>query len=188
MTNMPVLGQTKECECTMALKEGWLGRYFEDFDVGDIYRHPLGRTISEVDNTWFTLLTLNSNQMHFNAAYAEKSTFGRLVVNSGLTVALVLGMTVSDVSQNAVANLSWDMIRLVHPVFVGDTLYAESVVIDKRESRSRPYAGIVSVRSRGINQEGTVVLTYKRSVMIYKRDAPQDKNIFPISNDPWPED
>ena|ERR1700694_1373677 len=172
----------------MVVKESWHGRYFEDFEIGDCYRHPLGRTISEVDNTWFTLLTLNSNQMHFNAAYAEKSTFGRLLVNSGFTVALVLGLTVSDISQNAIANLSWESIRLVHPVFVGDTLYAESLVTAKRESASRPFAGIVSVRSRGINQDGAVVVTYKRSVMVYKRSAPHDKDYFPISNEPWPED
>src|SRR4029078_6906949 len=119
------------------LKSGWEGRYFEDFEIGDHYQHPLGRTISEADNTWFTLLTLNTNQMHFNAHYAAQSTYGRVLVNSGLTVALVLGISVSDISQNAIANLGWDEIRLPHPIFVGDTIYAESVVTAKRESSSR---------------------------------------------------
>ena len=168
----------------MSIARGWTGRYFEDFEVGDVYQHRLGRTISEADNSWFTLLTMNTNQMHFNAQYAEASTFGRLLVNSGLTLAMVLGMSVADVSENAIANLGWDDIRLAHPVFVGDTLWAESLVVAKRESRSRPYAGIVSVKTRGLNQHGDVCLTYRRSVMVYKRDAPQDKGIFPQANEP----
>lgn len=168
----------------VAVQQGWRGRYFEDFEVGDVYQHRLGRTIGEADNSWFTLLTLNTNQMHFNAQYAEASTFGRVLVNSGLTVAMVLGMSVADVSENAVANLGWDAIRLTHPVFVGDTLWAESLVISKRESRSRPHAGIVAVRTRGLNQHGDVCLTYERTVMVYRRDAPQDKGIFPQATEP----
>lgn len=168
----------------MAIKEGWNGRYYEDFEVGDVYRHPMGRTITETDNIWFTNLTMNTNQMHFNAHYAERSTFGKYLVNSGLTVAMVLGLSVGDVSQNGMANLSWDEIRLTHPVFVGDTLYAESLVIDKRESKSRPYAGIVSVKTRGLNQNGDVVVTWRRSVMVYKRDAPMDKGHFPEAATP----
>src|SRR5215467_3216649 len=171
----------------MAIKESWRGRYYEDFDVGDVYQHLLGRTISEADNTWFTLLTMNTNQVHFNAHYAERSTFGRLLVNSGLTVALVLGMTVSDTSQNAIANLGWTDIMLPHPVFVGDTLYAESRVLEKRESASRPYAGVVSVQTRGLNQAGDVVVTLRRSFMVYKRDAPHDKGLFPAAKAGWPE-
>ena len=171
----------------MAIKESWHGRYYEDFEVGDVYQHRLGRTISEADNTWFTLLTMNTNQVHFNAHYAGRSTFGRLLVNSGLTVALVLGMTVSDTSQNAIANLGWTDIMLPHPVFVGDTLYAESRVLEKRESASRPYAGVVSVQTRGLNQAGDVVMTYRRSFMVYKRDAPQDKGLFPVAKTGWPE-
>jgi itaconyl-CoA hydratase len=167
-------------------RQGVTGRYYEDFRVGDVYQHPLGRTISEADNTWFTLLTLNTNQMHFNAHYAEASTFGRVLVNSGLTVALVLGMSVSDTSQNAIANLGWTDITLPHPVFVGDTLYAESRILDKRESASRPYAGIVGVQTRGLNQAGDVVVTYKRSFLVYKRDAPQDKGLFPAAKTDWP--
>jgi acyl dehydratase len=165
-------------------KAGWEGRYYEDFEVGDLYQHRAGRTISEADNTWFTLLTMNTNQMHFNAHYARNSTYGRLVVNSGFTVALVLGISVADTSQNAVANLSWEEIQLPHPVFVGDTLYAESLVLSKRESRSRPYAGIVSFRTRGLNDRGDVCVTYRRSVLIYRRSATQDKGLFPVATEP----
>lgn len=170
----------------MGIKEGWRGRYYEDFEVGDEYRHPLGRTISEADNTWFTLLTMNTNQMHFNAHYAARSTFGKLLVNSGFTIGLVLGMTVSETSQNAIANLEMTDIRLSHPVFVGDTVYAESRVVAKRETASRPYAGIVTIQSRGLNQDGDVVMTYRRSFMVYKRDAPQDKDHFPNAKQDWP--
>jgi itaconyl-CoA hydratase len=164
---------------------GWRGRFFEDFEVGDVYQHPLGRTISEADNTWFTLLTMNTNQMHFNAHYAATSEFGRLLVNSGLTIAMVLGMSVSDVSQQGIANLEMTEIQLQHPVFVGDTLYAESLVLAKRESRSRPHAGIVTVRSRGLNQNGDVCLTYRRSVMVYKRGRGPDESLFPEARSPW---
>ena len=117
----------------MTLKKVQFGRYYEDFEVGDVYRGPLGRTISEADNTWFTLLTLNTNQSHFNAHYAETTPFGKVIVNSGLTVALVLGLSVFDTSQKAFANLGWDRIQLLKPVFVGDTLYVESAVLTKRE-------------------------------------------------------
>jgi itaconyl-CoA hydratase len=160
------------------------GRYFEDFAVGDVYQHRLGRTISEADNTWFTLLTLNTNQMHFNAHYAEASTFGRILVNSGFTIALVLGMTVSDLSENAIANLEMTDIKLTHPVFVGDTLYAESVITGLRESRSRPYAGLVSAKSRGLNQHGAVCLSYRRTMLVYRRDAEHDKGLFPSAAEP----
>jgi acyl dehydratase len=168
----------------MTVHEARLGRYFEDFAVGDIFQHPLGRTITAADNTWFTLLTMNTNQMHFNDHYSAQSTFGRQLVNSGLTVAMVLGISVLDISQNAIANLSWKDIKLVHPVFVGDTLYAESVVLETRESQSRPYAGIVTVGTRGLNQDGVVCLTYTRSVMVYKRGAEQDKGYFPAPDQP----
>lgn len=168
----------------MAVVQGWNGRYLEDFTVGDIYQHPLGRTITEVDNAWFTMLTLNTNQMHFNAHYAKESEFGRLLVNSGFTLALVVGMTVSDVSQNAMANLGWEEITLPHPVFVGDTLYTESIVLGVRESKSRPHAGIVTVRTRALNQDGDICLTFKRSMLVYKRDAPHDKGLFPQAAEP----
>jgi acyl dehydratase len=166
------------------MDQEWRGRYFEDFEVGAIYRHRIGRTISETDNTWFTLLTLNTNQLHFNQPYAAASPFGSLLVNSGLTLSLVLGMSVSDISENGVANLGWDEVRLTHPVFVGDTLWAESIVTDTRPSKSRPYAGIVSVKTRGLNQNGDVCIHFKRTVMIYRRDAPQDKGLFPVASEP----
>lgn len=163
-----------------------VGRYFEDFVVGEVIRHPLGRTISETDNTWFTLLTLNSNQMHFNADYAAKSMYGKVLVNSGLTICLVLGLTVSELSQNAAANLGFDEVRLPHPVFVGDTLYAESRVLDARESKSRLTTGIVSAYSRGLNQAGDTVVSWRRSFMVLRRDAPQDKGVFPEPKQPMP--
>lgn len=171
----------------MQIKDGWRGRYFEDFTIGDVYQHHRGRTITEVDNSWFTLLTLNTNQMHYNAHYAARSEFGKLLVNSGFTVALVLGMSVQDVSENAIANLGWEDIRLTHPVFVGDTLYAESLITDVRESASRPHAGIVTAVTRGLNQDGDVCMNYTRSVMIYKRAATRDKGLFPVAKDEWPE-
>jgi acyl dehydratase len=158
---------------------GWQGRYLEDFQVGDVYQHALGRTISEADNTWFTLLTMNTHQAHFNAHYAEQMPYGRLLVNSGFTIALVLGQTVSDVSQNAMANLSMTDIVLSHPVFVGDTLYAESICTGVRESASRPYAGVVSTRTRAVNQHGDDVLSFARSAMVYKRGSEYGRQIFP---------
>ena len=166
------------------MRTGWEGRFFEDYTVGDIYQHPLGRTITETDNVWFALLTGNTNQMHFNTHFAESSTFGKPLVNSGFSVALLLGLTVSDVSHNAIVNLGWESIELLHPLFVGDTLYAESIVLDTRESKSRSYAGIVSVRSHGLNQHGDVCLRFKRSIMIYRRDNPYTKNTFPVAKVP----
>jgi acyl dehydratase len=145
------------------------GRYYEDFTVGDIYEHRPGRTISETDNTWFTLLTMNTHPMHFDAEYAKHSEFGRCIVCSPLTVAIMVGMSVTDVSQKAIANLGWKEIRLTHPVFAGDTLTAESEVLDKRESKSRPNAGLVSVRTRGFNQSGVLVCEFDRTMLIAKR-------------------
>ena len=162
-----------------SVKPGWEGRYYEDFEVGDVYRSSVGRTITETDNAWFTHLTLNTNQLHFNRHYAERSRWGRLLVNSTFTLALVTGMSVPDVSQNAMANLGWDEIKLPHPVFVGDTLYAETEVLAKRESKSYPDAGIVKVRTRGINQDGDVVITLVRHVMVYKRGKSPQTGLFP---------
>lgn len=171
----------------MVDREGWSGRFYEDFEVGDVYRHPLGRTVTEVDNIWFTNLTLNTNQVHFNEHYAARSPFGKPLVNSCLTLSLVVGLSVSDLSQNAMANLGWTDIALPNPVFAGDTLYAESRVLDKRESASRPYAGIVTAQTRGLNQEGVVVISYRRTFMVYKRDAPQAADHFPQATAEWPE-
>ncbi|MFC5747238.1 MaoC family dehydratase [Actinomadura rugatobispora] len=155
------------------------GRFLEDFEVGAVYRHPLGRTISEADNTWFTLLTMNTHQSHFNAHYSEGTPYGRPLVNSGFTIALVLGQTVSDISQNAVANLEMTDIRLTHPVFVGDTLYAESICTGVRESKSRPDVGIVSTYTRGLNQDGEKCLSFRRSVMVNRRSSATAGTPFP---------
>ncbi|SEF68315.1 Acyl dehydratase [Thermomonospora echinospora] len=163
----------------MTVHEAGIGRYFEDYTVGDVYQHPFGRTITEADNTWFTLLTLNTNQNHFNADFAARAPYGKVIVNSGLTVALVLGLSVVDMSQNALLNLGWTDIKLTHPLFVGDTVYAESIVTETRESKSRPYAGIITMRTRGLNQDGEEIVSWVRSVMIYKRGATHDKNYFP---------
>lgn len=158
-----------------------LGRYFDDYVVGDTYQHPFGRTISEADSTWFTLLTCNTNQNHFNVDFAKSNPIsqGRIIVNSGFTVALVLGLSVIDMSQNAVANLGWTDIKLTFPVYVGDTLYAESICTDKRESSSRPEMGIITMRTRGVNQDGEEIVSWIRSVMIPKRASGIGQNYFP---------
>lgn len=145
------------------------GRYLEDFVVGDVYEHRPGRTISEADNTWFTLLTMNQHPIHFDAEYAKSSEFGKPIVNSTLTLSIVAGMSVSDVSQKAIANLGWTEIKMPKPVFAGDTLYAESEVISIRESKSRPTQGIVVVDSRAFNQEGDLVMEFRRNILVPKR-------------------
>jgi acyl dehydratase len=146
-----------------------MGRYYEDFTVGDTYKHWPGRTITAADNTWFTLLTMNQHPIHFDEEYAKQTEFGKPLVNSTLTLAIVVGMSVQDVSQNAIANLGWTDIAMPAPVFNGDTLYAESTVLDKRASKSRPTQGIVTVATRGWKQDGTTVMTFKRSILIAKR-------------------
>ena len=170
---------------TGAPKE-WRGRFLEDFDVGDVFRSRLGRTISEVDNTWFTLLTMNTNQVHFNVEYASQTEFGKPLIVSSLTVAIVLGLSVADTSENAIANLGWDEIRLGRPVFAGDTLWAESEVLVVRESRSRPNCGIVEVRTRGVNQRSETVLEFRRSFMVLKRAAGAEvAGTFPRAAEEW---
>ncbi len=153
----------------MAEKSGWRGRFYEDFEVGDVYRHPLGRTVTQTDNIWFTLLTQNTAPIHFDTHYAAQTEFGKPLVDSTFTVALVTGQSVSDISQNVFANLGWDEVRLPHPVFEGDTVYSQSEVLEKRESKSRANVGIVSVRTSGYNQDGTIVITFRRTVMVYRR-------------------
>jgi itaconyl-CoA hydratase len=148
---------------------GWQGRCLEDFTVGAVYEHRLGRTITSADNIWFTLLTMNTNPIHVDHAFASATEFGRPLVNSTLTLALVTGLSVPDVSQNAVANLGWDKVKLPAPVFEGDTLYARSKVLEARPSNSRPNAGIVRIRTVGINQENTVVIEFERTIMVYRR-------------------
>jgi acyl dehydratase len=150
-------------------KHGWRGRFYEDFEVGDTYQHPLGRTVLETDNVWFTLLTQNTAPIHFDRHYASKTEFRRPLVDSTFTLALVTGQSVTDISQNAFANLGWDEVRLPNPVFDGDTIYSQSEVLEKRESQTRSNVGIVRVKTTGYNQEGEVVITFIRTVMIYKR-------------------
>ncbi len=145
------------------------GRYYDDFVVGDAYEHRPGRTITEADNVWFTLLTMNTHPLHFDAEYARKSEFGKPLVASPFTVAVLVGMSVSDVSQKAIANLGWKEIRMTAPVFVGDTLYAETEVLEKRESASRPGQGIVTVKTIGKNQDGVIVCDFIRSMLVPKR-------------------
>ena len=142
------------------------GRYFEDFEVGHTYEHRPGRTINETDNTWFTLLTMNTHPLHFDKEYAKKSEFGKILVNSTLTLSVVVGMSVSDVSQKAIANLGWKEIKLPNPVFVGDTLYSESEVISKRMSKSREHQGIVTIETSGINQNGQTICAFERTMLI----------------------
>src|ERR1044071_5659579 len=167
----------------MTVKQGWTGRVFEDFEVGDVYQHPLGRTVIAADNIWFTLLTQNPNPIPFDAAhtrqtpnpsafdaaYSAQTESGKPLVDPTFTLALVTGQSVTDVSQNAMANLGWDDVRLPNPLFEGDTVYSRSEVLEKRESRSRPNVGIVKVKTTGYKQDGTVVIEFTRTMMIYKR-------------------
>jgi itaconyl-CoA hydratase len=144
------------------------GRCYEDLEVGLVMRHAVGRTITSADNTWFTLLTNNSNPIHFDRHYASQTEFGQPLVNSTLTLAVVVGLSVADVSQHAV-NLGWLEIAMPAPVFEGDTLYAQSEVLSTRESKSRPHMGIVEIKTIGYKQDGTVVMTFRRTILVYKR-------------------
>jgi len=153
------------------------GRYLEDFAVGDVYEHRPGRSISETDNTWFTLLTMNQHPLHFDQEYGAKSEFGQVLVNSCLTLSIVTGMSVSDVSQKTIANLGWTDVKLTGPVFIGDTLYASSEVLEIRESKSRPTQGIVSIRTVGTKGDGTEVISFKRAMLIPKRGHAVDDQI-----------
>ena len=163
----------------------WDGRFYEDLDVGDVFRSRFGRTVSEYDNLLFTGLTHNTNSIHFDGVHAERTRFGRILVNSTFTLALITGMTVPDTSENAAANLAWTDITLPHPVFAGDTLWAESEILAKRESRSNPSVGIVTMRCRGINQRREVVIEFKRTFMVYKRGAPEAAPAFPGTDTDW---
>jgi itaconyl-CoA hydratase len=161
--------ETDMSEQSERLIPGWDGRYFEDFTEGDVYRHPLGRTITTTDNSWLTLLTQNTAPLHFDAYYASQTSWGRPLVDSTLTLALVTGQSVTDVSQHVFANLGWDEVRLPAPVFEGDTIYSQSTVLLARPSKSHPDAGIVKVRTIGYNQAGTVVISFIRTVMVFRR-------------------
>lgn len=149
--------------------QGWSGRFFEDFVPGDVYYHPLGKTVTDTDNQWFTLLTQNTAKVHFDHVAASQTEFGRPLVNSTFLLALVTGQSVIDLSFNVMANLGWDEIRLPAPVFDGDTIYSRSKVLETRSSRSRPSVGIVTVATEGFNQDGIVVISYRRTFMVYRR-------------------
>ncbi|GAA3525218.1 (R)-specific enoyl-CoA hydratase RipB/Ich [Amycolatopsis ultiminotia] len=153
----------------MTTHSGWQGRFFEDFVCGDEYRHPLGRTVTTTDNIWFSLLTQNTAPLHFDHEYARRTEFGRPLVNSTFTLALVAGQSVTDVSQNVFANLGWTDIVLPAPVFEGDTIHSRSTVLAVRESRSRPAVGVVTVRTEGTKQTGETVIEFSRTLLVYKR-------------------
>jgi acyl dehydratase len=170
---------------TESAPKEWRGRFYEDFDEGDVFRSRFGRTVTQTDNIWFTCLTMNTNPIHFDEAYASRTQFGRPLVNSAFTLALVTGLTVPDTSENAAANLAWTDITLPKPVFEGDTIWAESEILEKRESRSNPSVGIVAMRCRGINQRGEVVIAFRRTFMAYKRGAPEVVGTFPECDEDW---
>ena len=165
--------------------KAWRGRFYEDFAVGDVYRSRFGRTVTRTDNIWFTCLTMNTNPMHFEEPYTAGTRFERPLVNSAFTLALVTGLTVPDTSENAAANLEWTDIKLPKPVFEGDTLYAESEILHVRESESSPSVGIVSMRCRGINQRGEVVIEFRRTFMVYRRNAREVADRFPATDAEW---
>ena len=164
----------------MAIKQGWNGRFYEDFEVGDVYEHPLGRTVLAADNTWFSLLTMNTNPAHFDYHYSAKTEFRKPLVDSCLTLAIMTGQSIIDLTQNALANLGWDEVVMPHPVFEGDTIYSRSEVLEKHESKSRPDVGMVRVKTTGINQDARIVMEFKRTFMVYKRghgpSSEQQKN------------
>jgi acyl dehydratase len=145
------------------------GRYFEEFEVGQVFKHWPGRTITEADDTWFSLLTMNQNPLHIDEHHARQTQHGQRLVVGTLVFSIVVGMSVADISGRAIANLEYEEVKHTGPVFHGDTLYAESRILDKQESKSKPDRGIVHVETRGLNQRGETVLTLKRRVLIPKR-------------------
>lgn len=146
-----------------------LGFVYEELEVGTVTEHRPGRTITETDCVLGSLIFMNPHPIHIDAAYAAKTEFGKLLVNSSITLGIVSGMTVRSTSGQGIANLGWDKIRLRQPVFVGDTLYSESKVISKRESKSRPEQGIVVIEVTAFNQNKKVVMTYERAFLVPKR-------------------
>jgi acyl dehydratase len=167
------------------LVTGWQGRFFEDFEVGDVYKHPYGRTVTETDDVWLTNITMNLNPMHFNEPYAAETEFGERIVNGLVVIALAVGMSVIDISQNATANLGYDEVRHHAPVFHGDTLFVESEVVSKRESESREHAGIVTTRLRAFNQDDEKVLSLERTNLMLKRKHAQPSAARPPG---WPDE
>jgi acyl dehydratase len=187
MTDDPAADESSSTEGSTAdekrLIAGWQGRYYEDFAVGDVYKHPYGRTVTETDNVWFTNVSMNLNPMHFNEAYAATTEFGERLVDGTFVIALAVGMSVIDVSANATANLGYDAIRHHAPVFHGDTLFAESEVLSKRESGSRDHVGIVTTELRTYNQDGDLVLSLERTPMVLKRSHAEPTAAQPTG---WP--
>ena len=168
--------------------DGWTGRLFEDFTVGDIYYHPFGKTVTQADNQQFTLATQNVSKTHVDANFAANTEFGKPLVNSTFILALVTGQSTMDLSMNVFANLGWDDVRLPAPVFEGDTIYSRSQVLSLRESSSRPTIGIVTVVTEGFNQDAKIVISYRRTFMVYKRgflpsvtDSAPSEDSLPIS-------
>ena len=170
---------------TLAAPKEWRGRFYEDFAVGDVYRSRFGRTVTRTDNIWFTCLTMNTNPVHFDEPRASRTQFGQPLVNSAFTLALVTGLSVPDTSENAAANLAWTDIKLPKPVFEGDTLHAESEILELRESASNASVGIVTMRCRGINQRAEVVIEFRRTFMVYRRNAPEVADGFPRTDTEW---
>jgi itaconyl-CoA hydratase len=148
------------------------GLLFEDFVIGVVVEHRPGRTITETDNVWLSLLAMNLHPLHIDAVYAAGTEWGRPVVSSLVTLSIVAGMSVASTSARGIANLGWDKIRLLQPVFAGDTVYAESEILRKRLSRSRPSQGIVTCATRGVKADGTVFLTFRRSFLVPTREHP----------------
>jgi acyl dehydratase len=165
--------------------EPWLSRFYEDLEVGDVYPSRFGRTVTEADNLLFTSLTMNTNQLHFSDAYGQRTRWGQVLVNSCFTLSLVTGLSVADVTEHAAANLSWTDVQLPNPVFYGDTIWAETEILDRRESKSNPNVGIITMRTRGINQRREVVIEFKRTVMVYRRGAPEAEPDFPGTDTAW---
>jgi len=162
----------------MGIVESWTGRYFEDFKVGDIYQHPLGRSVLETDNVWFTCATMNTNQVHFNTDYASKTAYKKPLVNSCFTLALVNGLSVEGTSRNGMV-LEWRNVRMPNPLFVGETVYAQTEILEVRESKSRPDRGIVKAATKGITAEGKIILKFERSIMVYKKADAPNTMLFP---------
>lgn len=146
----------------------WKGLFFEDFIINDIYEHPFGRTIIEADNVWFTNLTMNTQQLHYNKDYAKQTEFKVPLVNSCLTLSVLTGLSVIDLGYNLIANLEWNEVKCSAPVYIDDTLYAKSVILKKQELKSKPKAGIIEVKTIGANQDGKIVMEFKRKFMVKK--------------------
>lgn len=150
------------------MKQSILGLYYEDFEVGSTIHHALSKTIFESDNNFFSLLTMNHHPVHTNADYASKNQHGKILVVGTLVFSLAVGITVPDISGNAIANLEYERVKHLAPVFIGDTIYVRSTILDKRESKSKNDRGIIYVESTASNQFGIDVLSFRRKVLVKK--------------------